>query len=112
MHDPPHASIHKMTNLRVLRSWPGVFSTHTLLDNFITLISNAHDFLYIEHQYPFHDVSLTQCLCERLRMNENLKVIIIMPVKSDLPSGVVGSLLDMSQDQSKKFLKCAKICSF
>jgi phosphatidylserine/phosphatidylglycerophosphate/cardiolipin synthase-like enzyme len=106
MNDPPHASIHKAITLRVLRSWPGVFSTHTLLDNFITLISNAHEFLYIEHQYPFHDVSLTQALCERLRVNTNLKVIIIMPVKSDLPSGIVGSWLDMSQDQSKiSFMK-------
>jgi phosphatidylserine/phosphatidylglycerophosphate/cardiolipin synthase-like enzyme len=99
MNDPENALIHRSVHLRVLRSWPGVFATHTLLDNFISLISNANESLYIEHQYPFHDVSLTQCLCERLRMNQNLKVIIIMPVKSDLPSGVVGTLLDMSQDQ-------------
>ncbi|KAL0487482.1 phospholipase D [Acrasis kona] len=101
MNDPPLESnmLHEKITMRVLRSWPGVFSTHTLLDNFIKLISNAQDCLYIEHQYPFHDVSLTQCLCDRLQSNQNLRVIVMMPVKSDLPGGIVGSLLDISQDQ-------------
>merc|ERR1712130_902046 len=90
MTDPEHATIHKKITLRVLRSWPGVLATHTLLDNFCNLIRNAQEYLYVELQYPFHNVSLTQCLCEALQRNVNLKVIMIVPVRTDLPTGFIG----------------------
>jgi phosphatidylserine/phosphatidylglycerophosphate/cardiolipin synthase-like enzyme len=103
MKDPMDAKIHKCT-LKMLRAWPGVFDSHVLLDNFCALIRNAKDYIYIEHQYPFHNFALTHCLCEALQRNKNLRVIIVTPVKTDLPTGIVGKLLDMSQDDSMKWL--------
>jgi phosphatidylserine/phosphatidylglycerophosphate/cardiolipin synthase-like enzyme len=105
MQDPPNAAIHKNVVLRVLRSWPGVFATHTLVDNFCNLIRSAQDFIYVEHQYPFHNVSLTQCLCEALQNNKNLKIILIVPVRTDLPTGIVGQYFDASQDQIDEHLR-------
>lgn len=101
MVDHPDAKIYTNTTLNVLRCWPGVFeTTNKLIDNFFTLIRNAQEFIYVEHQYPFQNAALTQCIIETLQKNPKLKLIVITPVKTDLPSGVVGDLIDMSQDHS------------
>jgi hypothetical protein len=55
-------------------------------------------------------------MCKALQKNDKLKVItefteenyfsfkvlIVTPVKTDLPAGLVGELVDWSQDHSKK----------
>lgn len=102
MQDHEEAKLYSCT-LNVLRAWPGVFdTTNKLIDNFFTLIRNAKEFIYLEHQYPFQNAALTQCMIETLQKNPKLKLIVITPVKTDLPSGVVGDLIDMSQDHSMK----------
>ena len=62
------------------------------------MIRKAKKFLFVEHQYPFQNFALTYEMCEALRRNDKLKVIIITPVKTDLPTGLVGDLVDWSQD--------------
>lgn len=98
-HDPADAHIYKNVTVAMIRSWPGLFdSTNLFLENFYDLIHNAQDFIYMEHQYPFQNAALTQCMIDTLKRNSKLKIIIITPVKTDLPTGVVGDLIDMSQD--------------
>jgi hypothetical protein len=71
-----------------------------LFDDYIKAFQKASKFLYIEHQYPFENFTLTHCLCESLKTNKNLKVIIVTAIKTDLPTGLVGELFDWSQDHS------------
>lgn len=89
--------IHRKVKLTTLRAWPGVLDEHTLLDNVCTLIRNAQDYVYVEHQYPFQNYSLAQCMLQALNTNQNLKLIVITCIKTDLPTGFVGSMLDISQ---------------
>jgi hypothetical protein len=72
-----------------------------LFDDYIKAFQNTSKFLYIEHQYPFENFTLTYCLCEALKSNKNLKVIIVTAIKTDLPTGLVGELFDWSQDHSE-----------
>ena len=58
-----------------------------LFDDFVATLSGARRFLYIEHQYPFQNYALTHCMCEALRNNPDLLLVIITPVATDLPSG-------------------------
>lgn len=69
------------------------------------IIMSAKKYLYFEHQYPFQNYHLTRLLCQALERNPELKVIILSPIKSDLPSGLVGEFVDWSQDHSKIFSK-------
>src|SRR5687768_9691016 len=71
-----------------------------LFNEFVQTITRAKNFLYIEHQYPFHNYPLTYFMCQTLKQNPNLRVLIITPVRTDLPSGVVGEFVDWSQDHS------------
>lgn len=84
--------------VRVLRCWQGVLDGHIMLDDYCKSILQAKKHLYIEHQYPFQNYALTHCMRQALRDNPELKVIIIAPFKTDLPSGIVGELFDQSQD--------------
>jgi len=89
---------HRDCQIRLERTWKGVFEADHLFDDYIKAFQNAKHFLYIEHQYPFENFTLTHCLCEALKMNKNLKVIIVTAIKTDLPTGLVGELFDWSQD--------------
>lgn len=64
------------------------------------LIVNAKRSIYFEHQYPFQNYQLTRLMCQTLERNPDLKIIILAPVKSDLPTGLVGDIVDWSQDHS------------
>lgn len=105
MIDPKDAKIHKDCNIRVIRAWPRVLEKHQLLENFCTIINNASNYLYFEHQYPFQNFILTQCMCDALKKNKKLHLIMIIPIKTDLPTGIVGSYLDMSQDHINEHLE-------
>ena len=105
MKDPDDSQIHKST-VQVIRAWPAVLDRHVLLDMFCSIINSAKEYIYFEHQWPFHSFVLTQCMCDALKKNQNLYVIMVAPIKTDLPKGIVGSFLDMSQDHSKM-----KICN-
>eukprot|EP01112_Ceratiomyxa_fruticulosa_P012371 TRINITY_DN3420_c0_g1_i1.p1 TRINITY_DN3420_c0_g1~~TRINITY_DN3420_c0_g1_i1.p1 ORF type:complete len:1058 (-),score=232.48 TRINITY_DN3420_c0_g1_i1:937-4110(-) len=95
---------HSGCDVRLFRVWTGVLSGHFLFDNFRSLVLGAKKFLYVEHQYPFQNFTLAYYMCEALRSNPNLKVLIVTPVKTDLPSGLVGELFDWSQDHIIKHL--------
>lgn len=95
------------------RTWKGIFDVYAfnlpldtefvsnlVFDDYKKLISQARRFLYVEHQYPFQNFALTYYLCEALKANKDLKVIIVTSVKTDLPTGLVGDLFDWSQDHS------------
>jgi len=87
------------TSVALIRSWPGLFdSTNLILDSFNVMIQNAQDYIYMEHQYPFQNAALTQVMIDALKSKPKLKLIVITPVKTDLPTGFVGDLIDMSQD--------------
>eukprot|EP00002_Diphylleia_rotans_P011635 TRINITY_DN2293_c0_g1_i12.p1 TRINITY_DN2293_c0_g1~~TRINITY_DN2293_c0_g1_i12.p1 ORF type:complete len:668 (+),score=109.92 TRINITY_DN2293_c0_g1_i12:987-2990(+) len=99
LHQYPYtASVSPHCVIRFHRCWPGVIDGHLLLDAHVRMIQKAKKFIYIEHQYPFQNFTLAQAMCESLVANPNLKVIIIAPLKTDLPSGIVGDLFDQSQD--------------
>jgi phosphatidylserine/phosphatidylglycerophosphate/cardiolipin synthase-like enzyme len=90
--------LHNNCEVRLHRTWKGVFDVNFLFDMHKKLLQNARKFLYIEHQYPFQNFALAYTLCEALKKNPELQVIIVTPVKTDLPTGLVGELFDWSQD--------------
>lgn len=49
------------------------------------LFKKAKNSIYIEDQFPFQDISITHILEERLKQEKNLKVIIVSPMKPNLP---------------------------
>eukprot|EP01080_Neovahlkampfia_damariscottae_P002887 gene2887-4730_t len=104
MKDPEDSQIHKST-VQVIRAWPAVLDRHVLLDMFCSIINSAKEYLYFEHQWPFHNFVLTQCMCDALKRNPDLYVIMVAPIKTDLPKGFVGSMLDMSQDHIDEHLE-------
>ncbi len=65
------------------------------------MVAGARRFLYLEHQYPFQNFALTYYMCQALRTNPQLLLLIVTPVQTDLPRGIVGEWIDWSQDQSK-----------
>ncbi len=67
-------------------------TSSTIFKWYAETISNAKTGIYIENQFPFEDKHLTQILIKRLKEEPNLKVIIVGPVKPNLP-GLVGSLI-------------------
>lgn len=85
--------------IRLTRIWNGVFEGHFLFDEYSKMITGAKKFIYFEHQYPFQNFALTYYMCQALRNNPSLLVIIVAPVKTDLPRGIVGEWIDWSQDQ-------------
>ncbi|EGG14021.1 phospholipase D [Cavenderia fasciculata] len=92
------APIYRDCSVRLFRNWKGVLDSNLLFDDFGKMILNAKEFLYIEHQYPFQNFTLTYYMCEALKAKPNLHILIVTPVKTDLPSGLVGELFDWSQD--------------
>lgn len=100
--DPISTDIHpfftQSAPVRIFRQWPTVLQTHVLEDHFCNLINRAKKYIYVEHQYPFHSFALSHCMCEALKRNPDLKVIVVAPIKNDLPNGIIGSLLDISSD--------------
>eukprot|EP01117_Protostelium_nocturnum_P019954 TRINITY_DN8780_c0_g1_i1.p1 TRINITY_DN8780_c0_g1~~TRINITY_DN8780_c0_g1_i1.p1 ORF type:complete len:862 (-),score=242.51 TRINITY_DN8780_c0_g1_i1:109-2694(-) len=96
------------SSIRVLRVWKGVFDTQYLFREFTEMITNAKEFIYLEHQYPFHNFPLTHFMCQALQNNPNLLVVIVAPVKTDLLSGFVGNLVDWSEDHIMQHLLAIK----
>ncbi|GAM27224.1 hypothetical protein SAMD00019534_103990 [Acytostelium subglobosum LB1] len=96
-HNDPAPS-YKNCSVRLFRTWKGVLDNNMLFDDFGKMITNAKEFLYIEHQYPFQNFTLTYYMCEALKTNPKLQILIVTPVRTDLPSGLVGELFDWSQD--------------
>jgi len=94
--------------IKVLRVWKGVFDTHYMLHEYMEMIKNAKSFLYIEHQYPFHNYPLTHVMCQALKRNPQLRVLIVTPVKTDLLTGLAGELVDWSQDHIIQHLHTIK----
>lgn len=98
-----HGSISLLSNhnsciLRLERTWKSVFDVHYLFEDYCKMIKSAEHFLYVEHQYPFQNFALTQLMCEQLKQKPELQLIVVTPIKTDLPSGLVGELFDWSQD--------------
>merc|ERR1711963_496384 len=69
-----------------------------LLNDICSLLLSAKSFIFIEHQYPFQNGAITYYMCEALRRNPELKLLIVTAVKTDLPTGILGDLFDWSQD--------------
>lgn len=84
--------------VRLERTWKSVFDLNYLFEDYCRMLKSAKKFLYIEHQYPFQNFSLTYYMCEALKSNPELKVIIVTPIKTDLPTGIVGEFFNWSQD--------------
>lgn len=76
-----------------------------LFDAHRRMIREAKTHLFLEHQYPFHNWGLTYDMCEALRTNPVLKVIIVTAVKTDLPGGIVGDIVNWSQDHITEHLQ-------
>lgn len=91
-------STHNACLLRLERTWKSVFDVHYLFEDYCKMIKSAERFLYVEHQYPFQNFALTQLMCDQLRQKPDLQLIVVTPIKTDLPTGVVGELFDWSQD--------------
>ncbi|EGC32863.1 hypothetical protein DICPUDRAFT_155142 [Dictyostelium purpureum] len=102
-HNDP-AKVYTQCSVRLFRTWKGVLDNNMMFDEYGKMILNAKEFLYIEHQYPFQNFTLTYYMCEALKANPNLHLLIVTPVKTDLPSGLVGELFDWSQDHIIKHL--------
>eukprot|EP00762_Andalucia_godoyi_P006389 ANDGO_05930.mRNA.1 Phospholipase D beta 1 len=96
--DPASLPWFRPTSVEISRGWPPVIDSRSLVDAFSRIIGSAKKSLYVEHQYPFHNEALTHQLCSQLAMNPDLHVTVVMPVVSDLPTGLLGSWIDMSQD--------------
>lgn len=92
-------------DVQVMRGWHPVFHSQVLIDAFSAIIGSAQRFLYVEHQYPFHNFTLTHLMCEQLRRQPDLKLIVVTPIRTDLPTGIVGNLIDMSQDHINENLR-------
>jgi len=105
------AGEYKNIDIGLERTWKGVFDTNYMFDCFKKFIQGAKRSLYVEHQYPFQNFALTYYLCEALKSNPNLKVIIVSPIKSDLPTGLVGDLFDWSQDHIIEHLHLIYNCA-
>lgn len=91
-------SNHSSCVLRLERTWKSVFDVHYLFEDYCKMIKSAERFLYVEHQYPFQNFALTQLMCDQLKQKPNLHLIVVTPIKTDLPTGLVGELFDWSQD--------------
>jgi len=101
-------TVYSNCRIRVLRIWKGVFDTHYLFHEYQRMISGAKSFLYLEHQYPFHNYPLTYFMCQALQQNPNLLLLIVTPVKTDLLTGFVGNFVDWSQDHIIQHLQIIK----
>ena len=62
----------------------GIYSWYTLI------FKRAKNSIYIEDQFPFQNNSITQVLGEQLKQEQNLKVIIVGPMKPNLPQSLLS----------------------
>lgn len=62
----------------------GIYTWYT------SLFKNAKNSIYIEDQFPFQNKSITQVLGEQLKQEKNLKVIIVGPMKPNLPQSFLS----------------------
>ncbi len=91
--------------VELVRCWRGVLAdVQRLFEAHRHMLRRARRSLYIEHQYPFHNWALTYELCQALRANPQLRVLIVTAVKTDLPSGIVGEMVNWSQDHITQHL--------
>jgi phosphatidylserine/phosphatidylglycerophosphate/cardiolipin synthase-like enzyme len=67
--------------VELVRCWRGVMDVQRLFEAHRQMLRRAKRTLYIEHQYPFHNWALTYELCEALRANPGLRVLIVTAVK-------------------------------
>ena len=93
-----------LSQVQLVRCWRGVLDVQMMFDAHRQMIRRAKKFLFIEHQYPFHNWGLSYEMCEALRTNPGLKIVIVTAVKTDLPTGLVGDLVDWSQDHITQHL--------
>ena len=54
------------------------------------MFKKAKDSIYVEDQFPFQDLSITNTLKERLEQEKNLKAIIVLPMKPNLPKSALA----------------------
>ncbi len=90
--------------VQLSRCWRGVLDVQQMFETHRQVIRRAKRFLFIEHQYPFHNWGLSHEMCEALRANPRLKVVIVTAIKTDLPTGIVGDIVDWSQDHITQHL--------
>jgi len=89
--------VYQQCHIRLVRNWKGSFDLR-LFDDFCEIVLSAKRFLYLEQQYPFQNGVITYYMCEALRRNPDLRLMIVTPIKTDLPTGLVGEFFDWSQD--------------
>lgn len=80
------------TRIVALRTWEGADKDGGILAWYTNTIRKAKNSIYIENQFPFQNEFVTRILCKRLQEQKNLKVIIVGPMKPNLP-GLIGSIL-------------------
>lgn len=88
----PNQSNNDNTRIVALRTWEGMDRSGGILAWYANSIKRAKLSIYIENQFPFQNEFITKILCKRLKEQKRLKVIIVGPLKPNLP-GLVGSIL-------------------
>jgi phosphatidylserine/phosphatidylglycerophosphate/cardiolipin synthase-like enzyme len=64
-----------LATVQLVRCWRGVLDVQMMFELHRRMIRRAKKFLFIEHQYPFHNWGLTYDMCEALRSNPDLKAV-------------------------------------
>ncbi len=88
----PSSSTVGSTRIVALRTWKGMYRGGSILAWYANRIRKAKRSIYVEDQFPFQNEFITRILCQRLREQKNLRVIIVGPMEPNLP-GIVGSML-------------------
>jgi phosphatidylserine/phosphatidylglycerophosphate/cardiolipin synthase-like enzyme len=57
-----------------------------------SMCNKAKESIYIEDQFPFQDKAITQILVNRLKEQEDLKIITVGPMEPNLPGLVFGTI--------------------
>jgi phosphatidylserine/phosphatidylglycerophosphate/cardiolipin synthase-like enzyme len=86
--------------ITALRTWKrmdekndsNIDDSNTIHSWYDSMFKRAKDSIYIEDQFPFQDKAITQVLVNRLREEEDLKVIIVGPMEPNLP-GFIFSII-------------------
>lgn len=90
--EPTTTAAERATSVQGDTDNTNAYTSSTIMRWYVETISSAKSSIYIENQFPFEDKHLTRILVKRLSEEPNLKVIIVGPVKPNLP-GLVGSLI-------------------
>eukprot|EP00658_Telonema_sp_P-2_P021349 TRINITY_DN18503_c0_g1_i4.p1 TRINITY_DN18503_c0_g1~~TRINITY_DN18503_c0_g1_i4.p1 ORF type:complete len:376 (+),score=74.00 TRINITY_DN18503_c0_g1_i4:169-1296(+) len=78
--------------IRLSRGWTRLFNGYSMLEEFCKVIRGCKSLLYIEHQY-IQDPTIVQAICDALTEHPQLRVLIMTCIHTDLPRGLVGSLI-------------------